>query len=196
MRHRWAAAPLAALILVTACQGGGDNGSPTALATTRAPAPRAPRAAVPPLTRNRSAARFASRAAGRRIRRRRFLEETIAAFEEKYPEITVVYEPIPEAYAETMIGQFSTGDPPDLFYVGATGEAGPWIDNGLLLPLDDYIAGQTRRSASRSFLPRPARAVPTRRKHLWLAEGRVPVGTLRQPRHARRCRRRGADQLG
>jgi multiple sugar transport system substrate-binding protein len=69
------------------------------------------------------------------------LEETIAAFEEKYPNITVNYEPIPEAYAETMIGQFSAGDPPDLFYVGATGEAGPWIDDGLLLPLDDYIAG-------------------------------------------------------
>jgi multiple sugar transport system substrate-binding protein len=69
------------------------------------------------------------------------LEETIAAFEEKYPNITVNYEPIPDAYAETMIGQFSAGDPPDLFYVGATGEAGPWIDDGLLLPLDDYIAG-------------------------------------------------------
>jgi multiple sugar transport system substrate-binding protein len=69
------------------------------------------------------------------------LEETLAAFGEKYPDITVNYEPIPEAYAETMIGQFSTGDPPDLFYVGATGEAAPWIEDELLLPLDDYIAG-------------------------------------------------------
>jgi multiple sugar transport system substrate-binding protein len=40
-----------------------------------------------------------------------------------------------------MIGQFSTGDPPDLFYVGATGEAAPWIEDELLLSLDDYIAG-------------------------------------------------------
>lgn len=71
----------------------------------------------------------------------KLLEETLAAFEEKYPNITVNYEPIPDAYAETMIGQFSTGDPPDLFYVGATGEAAPWIEDDLLQPLDDYIAG-------------------------------------------------------
>ena len=69
------------------------------------------------------------------------LEETIAAFEEKYPNIDVIYEPIPEDYATVMIGQFSTGDPPDLFYVGATGEAAPWIEDELLQPLDDYIAG-------------------------------------------------------
>jgi multiple sugar transport system substrate-binding protein len=69
------------------------------------------------------------------------LEETIAAFEEKYPDITVNYEPIASEYATNMLGQFSAGDPPDLFYVGATGEAAPWIEQDLLLPLDDYIAG-------------------------------------------------------
>jgi multiple sugar transport system substrate-binding protein len=69
------------------------------------------------------------------------LEETLAAFMEKYPNIEVIYEPIPEAYAENMTGQFSTGDPPDLFYVGATGEAAPWIEQDLLQPLDGYIEG-------------------------------------------------------
>lgn len=69
------------------------------------------------------------------------LLEAIAAFEVKYPNITVNYEPIAEDYVTNMIGQFSAQDPPDLFYVGATGEAAPWIEDDLLLPLDDYIAG-------------------------------------------------------
>lgn len=71
------------------------------------------------------------------------LEETLAAFGEKYPNINVIYEPIPEGYAENMIGQFSAGDPPDLFYVGATGEAAPWIGDDLLEPLDGYIEGNS-----------------------------------------------------
>ena len=134
MRHRWAAAPMAALILVTACQGGGDasdapgsgaDGGGTAI--------------------DEDSISGEVRLSGGRASdaEEALLEETIAAFEEKYPNITVNYEPIPEAYAENMIGQFSTGDPPDLFYVGATGEAAPWITDELLLPLDDYIAGNS-----------------------------------------------------
>jgi multiple sugar transport system substrate-binding protein len=69
------------------------------------------------------------------------LEETLAAFSEKYPNIEVIYEPIASDYATNMIGQFSAQDPPDLFYVGATGEAAPWIEQELLQPLDDYLAG-------------------------------------------------------
>ncbi len=79
------------------------------------------------------------------------LEETLAAFGEKYPNINVNYEPIPDAYAETMIGQFSTGDPPDLFYVGATGEAAPWITDELLLPLDGYIEGNPEIGVDQFF---------------------------------------------
>ena len=140
MRHRWAAAPLAALILVTACQGGGDDGSPSAGDDQ---SPGASGVAGGGTAIDEESISGEVRLSGGRASdtEEALLEETIAAFEEAYPNITVVYEPIPEAYAETMIGQFSTGDPPDLFYVGATGEAGPWIDDGLLLPLDDYIAG-------------------------------------------------------
>ncbi|MBA3740893.1 MAG: sugar ABC transporter substrate-binding protein [Chloroflexi bacterium] len=69
------------------------------------------------------------------------LEETLAAFSEKYPNIEVIYEPVPADYATVMAAQFSAGDPPDLFYVGATGEAAPWIEQDLLEPLGPYIAG-------------------------------------------------------
>ena len=133
MRHRWMAAPMAALILVTACQGGGD-------ASDAAPSGGADGGGTPI---DEASISGEVRLSGGRSSdaEEALLEETLAAFSEAYPDIEVIYEPIPEAYVENMIGQFSTGDPPDLFYVGATGEAAPWIEDELLLPLDDYIAG-------------------------------------------------------
>lgn len=68
------------------------------------------------------------------------LSETIAAFEEAYPNITVDYESIPTDYTQVMTGQFSAGEPPDLFYVQAE-FSDAWIEDGLLEPLDPYIEG-------------------------------------------------------
>jgi multiple sugar transport system substrate-binding protein len=68
------------------------------------------------------------------------LRETIAAFEEKYPNITVDYEPIPEGYIDQMTAQFSAGEPPDLFYVQAE-YADAWMEDGLLEPLEPYFQG-------------------------------------------------------
>jgi multiple sugar transport system substrate-binding protein len=68
------------------------------------------------------------------------LEETIAAFEEKYPNITVEYEPIPEGYFDQMTAQFSAQEPPDLFYVQAE-NSDTWMEEGLLEPLDPYLEG-------------------------------------------------------
>jgi multiple sugar transport system substrate-binding protein len=134
MRHRWLTAFLAVLFLLAACQGGGDDASPSGPGggdgEGGSEIDEASISGEVRLSGGRSS--DAEEA---------LLEETLAAFGETYPNIEVIYEPIPEAYAENMIGQFSTGDPPDLFYVGATGEAAPWIADDLLLPLDDYIAG-------------------------------------------------------
>ena len=131
MRRRWVAAPMAAMILLAACQGGGDDGSP------------AGDGAGGGTEIDEAAISGEVRLSGGRSSdaEEALLEETLAAFGEKYPNIEVIYEPIPEAYAETMVGQFSTGDPPDLFYVGATGEAAPWIEDDLLQPLDGYLEG-------------------------------------------------------
>jgi len=68
------------------------------------------------------------------------LQQVLDAFGEKYPNIEVTYEPIPEGYVEQMTAQFSAGEPPDLFYVQAE-FANAWIEDGLLEPLDPYFAG-------------------------------------------------------
>jgi multiple sugar transport system substrate-binding protein len=68
------------------------------------------------------------------------LRETIAAFEEKYPNVTVDYEPIPEGYIDQMTAQFSAGEPPDLFYVQAE-YSDAWMEDGLLEPLEPYFQG-------------------------------------------------------
>jgi multiple sugar transport system substrate-binding protein len=134
MRHRRLAAPLAALFVLAACQGGGDDASPGADGGGGGEGGTEI---------DETAISGEVRLSGGRSSdaEEELLEQTLAAFSEAYPDIEVIYEPIPEAYAENMIGQFSTGDPPDLFYVGATGEAAPWIEDELLQPLDDYIAG-------------------------------------------------------
>ena len=126
---------MAALILVTACQGGGDDASPGGDGES-------PGAGGGTEIDEASISGEVRLSGGRSSdAEEALLEETLAAFSEAYPDIEVIYEPIPEAYVENMIGQFSAGDPPDLFYVGATGEAAPWIEDELLLPLDDYIDG-------------------------------------------------------
>ena len=134
MRHRWAPATMVALILLTACQGS-DGGSPDAGSSEGTGAE--------PIEIDEAAVSGEVRLSGGRSSdaEEALLEETLAAFSDAYPDIEVIYEPIPEDYATVMIGQFSTGDPPDLFYVGATGEAAPWIGDDLLEPLDGYIAG-------------------------------------------------------
>jgi multiple sugar transport system substrate-binding protein len=69
------------------------------------------------------------------------LQETVDAFRAKYPNITVDYESIPTDYTSVMIGQFSAGEPPDVFYVQAGEGAAAWMEDGLLEPLDPYIQG-------------------------------------------------------
>lgn len=68
------------------------------------------------------------------------LEETLAAFMEKYPNIEVDYQPIPEGYIDQMTAQFSAGEPPDLFYVQAE-FSDAWMEDGLLEPLEPYFQG-------------------------------------------------------
>jgi multiple sugar transport system substrate-binding protein len=68
------------------------------------------------------------------------LQQTLDAFMEAYPNIEVEYDPIPEGYIDQMTAQFSAGEPPDLFYVQAE-FSDAWMEDGLLEPLDPYIAG-------------------------------------------------------
>jgi multiple sugar transport system substrate-binding protein len=67
------------------------------------------------------------------------LTQTLLGFQAAYPQIPVEYEPIAGDYPALMAARFASGEVPDLFYVNAD-YAQDWIDQGLLLPLDDYIA--------------------------------------------------------
>ena len=67
------------------------------------------------------------------------LEQVLADFQEEYPNITVRFEPLAGDYPAAMAAKFSSGDVPDVFYVDS-GVAPTWIDDGVLEPLDPYIA--------------------------------------------------------
>jgi multiple sugar transport system substrate-binding protein len=67
------------------------------------------------------------------------LTQALLGFPAQYPNIQVDYQPIAGDYRTVMITKISSGEVPDLFYVNAE-YAPEWIDQGFLLPLDDYIA--------------------------------------------------------
>ena len=67
------------------------------------------------------------------------LEEMFAGFEEACPNITIDYQPVAGDYPQAMLANFSAASPPDVFYVDSA-VAPEWIEEGFLLPLDDYIA--------------------------------------------------------
>ena len=67
------------------------------------------------------------------------LTQTLLGFQAKYPNIPVEYEPVAGVYPTVMAAKFASREVPDVFYVNAE-YAQEWIDQGLLLPLDDYIA--------------------------------------------------------
>ena len=67
------------------------------------------------------------------------LEEMFAGFEETCPNITIDYQPVAGDYPQAMLANFSAATPPDVFYVDSA-VAPEWIEEGFLMPLDDYIS--------------------------------------------------------
>jgi multiple sugar transport system substrate-binding protein len=67
------------------------------------------------------------------------LNKALAGFKAKFPKITVTYSPISGDYPSAMAAKFSAHQPPDVFYVDSA-VAPDWISQGLLAPLDDWIA--------------------------------------------------------
>jgi multiple sugar transport system substrate-binding protein len=63
------------------------------------------------------------------------LNATLDAFKAAYPNITLDYQPIATDYPTAMAAKFSSGEPPDLFYVDSS-VAPDWIDQGVLQELD------------------------------------------------------------
>lgn len=69
------------------------------------------------------------------------LTAALGAFATAYPNVKVEQQTVAGDYRAQMITRFGAGNPPDAFYVNAE-YAKDWIDQGFLLPLDDYIAKQ------------------------------------------------------
>jgi len=67
------------------------------------------------------------------------LEEMFAGFEEACPNITIDYQPVAGDYPQAMLANFSAATPPDVFYVDSA-VAPEWIEEGFLMPLDDYAS--------------------------------------------------------
>lgn len=67
------------------------------------------------------------------------LEQLIADFQTEYPNITVDYQPVAGDYPAAMTAKFSSGEPPDLFYVDSS-VAPEWIDEGVLEDLEPLAA--------------------------------------------------------
>lgn len=66
------------------------------------------------------------------------LKQVIKAFEQKYPKINVTRRAL-DPYPESMLAQFAARKPPDVFYVDSN-VAPDWIKQGVLQPLDGYVA--------------------------------------------------------
>jgi multiple sugar transport system substrate-binding protein len=59
------------------------------------------------------------------------LDAVLAGFKAKYPNIKLDYQPVATDYATAMAAKFSSGGPPDVFYVDSS-LAPDWIDQGVL----------------------------------------------------------------
>jgi multiple sugar transport system substrate-binding protein len=85
------------------------------------------------------------------------LNATLDAFKAAYPNITLDYQPIATDYPTAMAAKFSSGEPPDLFYVDSS-VAPDWIDQGVLQELDTMA--QERGFDTSQFFP--ATSTPSR----------------------------------
>lgn len=68
-------------------------------------------------------------------------EAALASFQEKYPNIDVTLEPVPDQYGTKLLAQVAAGTTPDVFQVG-DGDVGPFVAEGIVEPLDPYISGE------------------------------------------------------
>ncbi len=63
------------------------------------------------------------------------LRNVLDTFEQRYPNVTVEFEPIAGEYPAIMLTRLGAGDLPDLFYVNQAFSQ-DWIDQGVLMQLD------------------------------------------------------------
>jgi len=67
------------------------------------------------------------------------LNKVLDGFKAAYPNIKLDYQPVATDYPTAMAAKFSSGSPPDVFYVDSS-VAPDWIDQGVLQELDTMAA--------------------------------------------------------
>jgi multiple sugar transport system substrate-binding protein len=150
MRRTSSAIVLMASLLVAACSGGGGGtAAPGATTASEAPGASSPAASgeSPGASTSAGTGFDANSVSGDLILQgwsagaveAPILQQVLDDFQAKYPNIKVKFEPISGNYVDAMAPKFSSGDVPDVFYVDSS-QAATWIDDGVLEPLDDYIA--------------------------------------------------------
>jgi multiple sugar transport system substrate-binding protein len=78
------------------------------------------------------------------------LNKVLDGFRAKYPNITLDYQPVATDYATAMAAKFSSGEPPDVFYVDSF-VSPDWIDQGVLEELGPLA--QERGFDTSQFFP-------------------------------------------
>ncbi len=100
------------------------------------------------------------------------LKQVIASFEKTHPQIKVKYDAISN-YDEAMLAKFSARKPPDVFYLNSE-KAPTWISQGLIAPLDSYIA--KAKFKVKPFYPRLLNAFKSKGKTYGFPKDWSPLG--------------------
>ena len=138
MRHRFLVLTFATMFVAAACGGGGETGGPSGGGTGSSGEPATSENAFDPasISGEVTLGQWESSPAEGEA-----LKAALDAFATAYPNIKVTQTTIPGDYRAAMVTKFGASDVPDLFYVNAE-YAPEWMDQGFLLPLDDYIQRQ------------------------------------------------------
>jgi multiple sugar transport system substrate-binding protein len=143
MRHLWRVAALAAtfVLVFSACSSSGNSAAPSAAGTSPAGSAEAssgtgesPAAssAFDPTTVSGTVVLSGWQASGDEGIA---LNKVLDGFKAAYPNIKLDYQPVATDYPTAMAAKFSSGSPPDVFYVDSS-VAPDWIDQGVLQELD------------------------------------------------------------
>jgi multiple sugar transport system substrate-binding protein len=150
MRRTSSAIVVMATLLVAACSGGGGGtAAPGATTASEAPGASSPAASgESPGASTSAGTGFDANSITGDLKLQGWsagaveapiLQKVLDDFQKKYPNITVTFEPNSGDYVGARAPKFSSQDVPDVFYVDSS-QAATWIDDGVLEPLDDYIA--------------------------------------------------------
>jgi multiple sugar transport system substrate-binding protein len=74
----------------------------------------------------------------------------IASFEDMHPQVDVQLEAVPQEYGTKLLAQFAAGTAPDVYMVG-DGDVAKFVGEGVVEPLDPYIAGENGLDMDRFF---------------------------------------------